>query len=128
MSDVKFPTTTTMLTIKSKGKSDTDKLSAVNGSIDKRPEPSAIKSQLKDVASAVDHSTKNGSNKDDYRNNKTAGSYYRSNRVLLKNRSYSGEHSFGSRKYNDDVPKKREESFDSRSTYYSSYRNGQYLL
>lgn len=121
MSDVKLPT---MITIKSKGKPDLDKVTA-NGSIDKRPESNAVKLE-NDVAS-VDHSTKNGTyNKDDYRN-KTTGSYYRSSRVLMKNRSYSNEHGFTSRKYYDDIPKRRDESFDSRSMYYSSYRNGKQL-
>ncbi|CAI6351779.1 unnamed protein product [Macrosiphum euphorbiae] len=117
MSDVKLPT---MITIKSKSKSDADKV-AVNGSIDKRLESSSNKLD-NDVAS-VDHYTKNGTfNKDDYRN-KTTGSYYRSNRVLVKNRSYSGDQGFTSRKYCDDIPKRRDESFDSRSMYYSNYRN-----
>jgi len=122
MSDVELPT---MITIKSKGKSDTDKV-AVNGSIDKRLESSSNK--LENDVAPVDHYTKNGNfNKDDYRN-KTAGSYYRSNRVLVKNRSYSGEQGFTSRKYSDDIPKRRDESFDSRSMYYSNYRNGKKLL
>lgn len=115
-----------MITIKSKGsKPDADKVLCINGTIgEKRFESGTIKLQ-KDPAAAVDHSTRNGSfNKDDYRNNKTTGSYYRSNRVLLKNRSYSGEYGFNSRKYSDDVPKKRDESFDSRSMYYYNYRNG----
>jgi len=120
MSDVKLPT---MITIKSKGKPDVDKV-AVNGSIDKRLESS---SKLESDVASVDHCTKNGSfNRDDYRN-KTTGSYYRSNRVLMKNRSYSGDQGFTSRKYCDDIPKRRDESFDSRSMYYSSYRNGKKL-
>lgn len=122
MSDVKLPT---MITIKSKSKPDADKV-AVNGSIDKRLESSSNKLD-NDVAS-VDHYTKNGTfNKDDYRN-KTTGSYYRSNRVLVKNRSYSGDQGFTSRKYCDDIPKRRDESFDSRSMYYSNYRNGKKLI
>lgn len=122
MSDVKLPS---MITIKSKSKSDTDKVS-VNGSVDKRLESSSIKLH-KDVAT-IDHPVRNGSsNKDDYRNSRTTGSYFKSNRdsrILTKNRSYNGEHGYTSRKYYDDVPRKREDSFDSRSTYYSSYRNG----
>lgn len=119
MSDVKLPT---MITIKSKGKPDADKV-AFNGSIDKRLESSSVKLQ-KDVT-AVDHPMKNGNyNKDDFRNNKTTGPYYRNNRVLMKNRSYSSEHGFTSRKYSDEIPKKRDETFDSRSMYYSSYRSG----
>lgn len=120
MSDVNL---STMITIKSKSKPDTDK-EAVNGSIDKRPESDSVKLQ-KDVQPTIDHSAKNGTfNKDDYRNNRTTGSYYKSNRVLVKNRSYNGEHGFMSRKYYDDIPKKRDESFDSRSMYYNSYRSG----
>lgn len=120
MSDVKLPT---MITIKSKGKPDTDKV-AINGSIDKKPESSSIKLH-KDVPT-IDHSTKNGNyNKDDCRN-KITGSYYKNNRVLMKNRSYSGEHGFTSRKYFDDIPKKRDDLFDSRSMYYSNYRNGKF--
>lgn len=121
MGDVKLPT---MITIKSKGKSDTDKV-AVNGSIDKRPESTSIKLR-KDIPT-VDHFTKNGSyNKDDYRS-KTTGSYYKNNnRVLMKNRSYNGDQGFTSRKYFDDFPKKRDDLFDSRSMYYSNYRNGKF--
>jgi hypothetical protein len=120
MSDVKLPPA--MITIKSKVKPDTDKV-AVNGSVDKRPVESNSNKVLKDVAS-IDHSAKNGNfYKDDYRN-KTTGSYYKGNRVLMKNRSYSGEHGFTSRKYYDDTSKKRDDSFDSRSMYYQSYRNG----
>uniref|UniRef100_A0A2S2R2K0 non-specific serine/threonine protein kinase n=1 Tax=Sipha flava TaxID=143950 RepID=A0A2S2R2K0_9HEMI len=119
MSDVKLPPA--MITIKSKVKPDTDKV-AVNGSVDKRPVESNSNKVLKDVAS-IDHSAKNGNfYKDDYRN-KTTGSYYKGNRVLMKNRSYSGEHGFTSRKYYDDTSKKRDDSFDSRSMYYQSYRN-----
>lgn len=119
MSDVKFPT---MITIKSKGKPDADKV-AFNGSAEKRLESSSVKLQ-KDV-SAVDHPMKSGNyNKDDYRYNKITGSYYRNNRVLMKNRSYSGEYGCTSRKYSDEITKKRDETFDSRSTYYSSYRSG----
>jgi len=122
MSDVKLPT---MITIKSKSKPDADKV-AVNGSIDKRLESSSNK--LENDVAPVDHYTKNGTfNKDDYRN-KTTGSYYRSNRVLVKNRSYSGDQGFTSRKYCDDIPKRRDESFDSRSMYYSNYRNGKKLI
>lgn len=119
MSDVNQPT---MITIKSKSKPDTDKV-AVNGSTaDKRLESAPVKLH-KDVQPTADHSAKNGAfGKDDYRNSRTTGSFYRSNRVLVKNRSYNGEH--GSRKYYDDVPKKRDESFDSRSMYYNSYRSG----
>jgi len=122
MSDVNLPT---MITIKSKSKPDTDKV-AVNGSIDKRQESTSVK--LDNDVATMDHSTKNGTfNKDDYRN-KTTGSYYRSNRVLMKNRSYNGDQGFTSRKYCDDIPKRREESsFDSRFTYHSSYRNGKKL-
>lgn len=112
-----------MITIKSKAKPDPEKVTTINGSIDKRLESSSNKLQ-KDVA-AVDHSMKNGSfNKDDYRY-KTSGSYYKSNRVLMKNRSYSGEHGFTPRKYYDDYPKKRDDSYDSRPTYYSNYRHGE---
>lgn len=119
MSDVQLPT---MITIKSKSKSETDKVS-VNGSVDKRLESGSIKLH-KDVT-IVDHPVRNGSlNKDDYRNNRSTGSYYRSNRVLMKNRSYNGEHGYNSRKYCDDTPRKREESFDSRSMNYSNYRYG----
>lgn len=118
MSDVKVPT---MITIKSKGKPDPDKVTTINGSIDKESSSNKLH---KDVA-AVDHSMKNGSfNKDDYRNRAT-GSYYKSNRVLMKNRSYSGEHGFTPRKYYDDYPKKRDDSYDSRPLYYSSYRHGE---
>lgn len=121
MSDVKLPPA--MITIKSKVKPDTDKV-AVNGSVDKRLVESSSNKLSKDVAT-IDHSTKNGNfNKDDYRNNKTTGLYYKGNRVLMKNRSYSGEHGFTSRKYYDDASKKRDDSFDSRSMYYHSYRNG----
>lgn len=121
MSDVK---PSTMIAIKSKGKPDADKV-AVNGVVDKRSESSTSAKVQKDIASAMDYSSKNGSfYKDDYRNNRTTGSYYKGNRVLLKNRSYSGEHGFTSRKYNEDVPKKRDDSFDSRSMYYSNYRGG----
>lgn len=120
MSDVKPPPA--MITIKSKVKPDTEKV-AVNGSIDKRPEESSSYKLPKDGPS-IDHSTKNGSfSKDDYRN-KSTGSYYKGNRVLMKNRSYSGEHGFTSRKYFDDPSKKRDDSFDSRSLYYHNYRNG----
>lgn len=119
MSDVKPPA---MITIKSKSKPDTDKV-AINGTVDKRPEPSGFVKIHKDVT--TDHSTKNGSsNKDDYRNHKTTGPYYKSNRVLMKNRSYSGEHGYTTRKYYDDVSKKRDETFDSRPIHYSNYRGG----
>lgn len=112
-----------MITIKSKGKSDTDKV-AVNGSIDKRPESSSIRLH-KDI-NTVDHYTKNGNyNRDDYRS-KNTGSYYKNNKVLMKNRSYNGDQGFTSRKYFDDVPKKRDDAFDSRSMYYSNYRNGKF--
>lgn len=120
MSDVKLPT---MITIKSKSKPDADQV-VVNGSVDKRPESSSVKFQ-KDVPT-MDHLMRNGSSKDDYRNNKATGSYYKSNRVLMKNRSYSGEHGFNSRKYSDEITKKRDESFDSRSLYYN-YRTGKFF-
>jgi len=98
----------------------------VNGSIEKRFESGMIKLQ-KDAA-AIDHSTRNGSfNKDDYHNNRTTGPYFRSNKVLMKNRSYNSEYGFSSRKYSDDVPKRRDDSFDSRSMYYYNYRNGEYF-
>lgn len=113
-----------MIAIKSKGKPDADKV-AVNGVVDKRPESSTSSKVQKEMAAAMDYSSKNGSfYKDDYRNNRTTGSYYKGNRVLLKNRSYSGEHGFTSRKHNEDVPKKRDDSFDSRSMYHSNYRGG----
>jgi len=119
MSDIKLPI---IITIKSKSKPDADKMS-VNGSIEKRCESSTIK--LHKDAATIDHSTRNGSYyKDDYRNNRTTGSYYKSNRLLIKNRSYSGEHGFNPRKYSDDIPKRRDESFDSRPMYYYSYRSG----
>lgn len=112
-----------MITIKSKVKQDTDKV-AVNGTIDKRPVESSSNKWPKDGAS-VDHSTKNGSfSKDDYRSNKSTGSYYKGNRVLMKNRSYSSEHGYTPRKYFDDTSKKRDDSYDSRSMYYHNYRNG----
>ena len=44
----------------------------------------------------------------------------------MKNRSYNGDQGFTSRKYFDDVPKKRDDAFDSRSMYYSNYRNGKF--
>lgn len=109
-----------MITIKSKGKPDMDKV-PVNGTIDKRPESSTIKLQ-KDVA-IVDHSTKNGGYIRD--RNKSTGSYYKGYRVLTKNRPYNNEHTYTSRKYYDDGPKKRDDSFDSRSLYYSNNRNGE---
>lgn len=115
-----------MITIKSKGKTDADKV-AVNGSVDKRPESGSIKLP-KDVA-ASENSFKNGGyNRDDYRNIKSTGSYYKSNRFLMKNRSYSNEYGYTSRKYSDDGSKKRDDFSESRSVYYSSYRNGEFFV
>ncbi|XP_050421824.1 serine/threonine-protein kinase SMG1 [Adelges cooleyi] len=116
-----------MITIKSKGKTDVDKVS-VNGINDKRPDPGPNKLLQKDMVMSDRATYKNGGfGKDDSRNNKTTtGTYYRGNRFLMKNRSYVTDHGLTSRRYSDDCPKKRDELFESnKSVYYSNYRSNE---